>query len=319
MSSEFLKKSLSSFSFDGWLRTPCLAGRQASSELRTCGLTRRLFLRWLLGFSLLPTFPFNVRKAEAQRVLAAPPERTGSIAGFFKGEELEYDVGAWIFKRAALAKLSFRETGEKGRYLSTLQGETLGVLGWVARYRVDTYRCIMEEIEGGKRLRSISFEEDVKVGNKLRRRTHFFDYQKRKWIQVRQRKDGTKVRKEEEIPPEMVYDDFLTASYNFRYGVYGRIERGRKYTVATFPKKGPSSYEVSVASKEEEEKRRRSDKTEEGKEFFIKLYLDPEITHSKEGLIEGWLSKEFCPLEGAIKDVFFYGDVKGRLIKNSRT
>jgi hypothetical protein len=238
-----------------------------------------------------------------------------SIAEFFKGEELEYEIGAWIFKRVALGKLSFRETGEKGRYLSILQGETLGILGWVARYRVDTYRSIMEEVEGGRRLRSISFEEDVKVGNKLRRRSHFFDYQKRKWIQVRQRKDGTKARKEEDIPPEMVYDDFVTASYNFRYGVYGGIERGRKYTVATFPKMGPSSYEVGVASKEEEEKRKKSEKFKDGKEYFVKLFLDPEVTHSKEGLIEGWLSKELYPTEGTIKDVFLYGDVNGRLIK----
>ena len=74
---------------------------------------------------------------------------------------------------------------------------------------------------------------------------------------MRQRKDGTKVKTEEEIPPGMVYDDFITASYNFRYGVYGEIERGRKYTVPTFPKKGPSSYEVKVASKEEEEKKKK--------------------------------------------------------------
>ena len=282
-------------------------------------LSRRIFLRWLLGFSLLPTFPFNVQKAEAQGVSPASPERRGSIAEFFKGEELHYEVGAWIFKRVALGKLSFKEMREKGRYLSTLQGETLGILGWVARYRVDTYRSIMEEIEGGRRLRSVSFEEDVKIGNKLRRRTHFFDYQKRKWIEVRQRKDGTKVRKEEEIPPEMVYDDFLTASYNFRYGVYGGIERGKKYTVATFPKKGPSSYEVIVAGKEEEEKRKKYEKLKDGKDFYLKLYLDPEITHSKEGLIEGWLSKELYPMEGTIKDVMLFGDVKGTLIKKVRS
>lgn len=208
--------------------------------------------------------------------------------------------------------------GEKGRYLATLQGETLGVLGWVARYRVDTYRSIMEEVEGGRRLRSISFEEDVKIGNNLRRRTHFFDYQKRKWIKVRQRKDGVRVRQEVEIPPGMVYDDFITASYNFRYGVYGEIERGKKYTVATFPKKGPSSYEVRVASKEEEEKRKKSEQFKDGKEYFVKLFLDPEVTHSKEGLIEGWLSKELYPIEGRIKNVMLVGDVKGTLIKNSR-
>ena len=116
----------------------------------------------------------------------------------------------------------------------------------------------------------------------------------------------------------MVYDDFITASYNFRYGVYGEIERERTYTVATFPRKGSSSYVVKVAGKEEEEKRKKSEKFKDGKEFYVKLFLDPEITHSKEGLIEGWLSKEFYPAEGTIKDVILFGDVKGTLIKNTR-
>jgi hypothetical protein len=271
-----------------------------------------------LGFSLLPTFPFNVQKAEAQRVSPASPERKRSVAEFFKGEELEYQIGVGPFKRVALGRLNFQALRRTGRYLATLQAETLGVLGCVARYRVDTYRTTMEEIDGGRRLRALSYEEDVTIGNKLRRKISLFDYQRKKWIKVRRRKDGATGRTEEDIPPDVIYDDFLTAFYNFRYGVYGEIERGRKYSVTTFPRKGPSTYEVIVAGKEEEEKRRRSDKTKEGKEFFIKLYLDPEITHSKEGLIEGWLSKEFYPLEGAIKDVFFYGDVKGRLIKNSR-
>jgi len=312
MSSEFPKKSPNLSLFKELLRSP-------NSELRTSGLTRRLFLRWLLGFSLLPTLPFNVQKAEAQGVSPASPEKRRSIAEFFKGEELEYQIGVGPFKRVALGTLDFKVLRKTGRYLATLQTETLGVLGWIARYRVDTYRTTMEEIDGGKRLRALSYEEDVTIGNKLRRKISLFDYQRRKWIKVRRRKDGAMGKTEEDIPPGMIYDDFLTAFYNFRYGVYGEIERGRKYSVSTFPRKGPSTYEVIVAGKEEEEKRRGSDKTKEGKEFFIKLYLDPEITHSKEGLIEGWLSKEFYPLEGAIKDVFLYGDVKGRLVKNTRT
>jgi hypothetical protein len=75
---------------------------------------------------------------------------------------------------------------------------------------------------------------------------------------------------------------------------------------------------VSVAGKGEEEGKKKKEKNKEGKEFLVKLYLDPELTHSKEGLIEGWLSKELYPLEGAIKDVVFFGDVKGTLIKNTR-
>jgi hypothetical protein len=280
-------------------------------------LTRRLFLKYLFGLPLLSSFP--LRALEAWADLPAPPRKGegSSIGEFFKGEELHYIIGVWLFNKVAVGKISFTEMKEKGRYLSTLHGETLGILGWVARYRTDTYRSVMEEIDGGRRLRSVSFEEDVKVANTLRRRTHLFDYEKRKWIRVRQRKDGTKIRIEAEIPPGMVYDDFITASYNFRYGAYGGIERGRKYTVATFPKKGPSSYEVRVASKEEEEKRRKSEKSQDGKEYLVKLYLDPEVTHSKEGLIEGWLSKELYPTEGMIKDVMFFGDVRGTLVKKN--
>jgi hypothetical protein len=282
-------------------------------------MTRRFFLRWLLGLPLLFFFSFRVRETRAAASSLPRNEKGDSIAEFFKGEELAYEIGVWIFKRVALGKLTFIELEKKGHYMATLQAETLGVLGWVARYRVDTYRSTMEEIEGGRRLRALSFEEDVKIGSKLRRRTHLFDYQKRKWIKMRRKKDGTTERIEEEIPPGMVYDDFLAASYNFRYGVYGEIERGRKYIVPTFPKKGPTSYEVRVASKEEEEGRRRSEKSIDGKEFFVKLFLDPEITHSKEGLIEGWLSKELYPMEGRVRDVILFGDVKGTLIKKVRS
>jgi len=280
-------------------------------------MTRRNFFRWILGFSLLPVFPFFPRDARANSPSLLRPEGK-SIAAFFKGEELSYEVGFWLFKKAALGTLKFKETELKGRYIAILQTETLGVLGFVARYRVDTYRSVMEEVDGGRRLRSISFEEDVKVGEKLRRRSHLLDYQKRKWIQIRRKKDGSPMRREEEIPAGKVYDDFLTASYNFRYGVYGEIERGKKYVVPTFPKKGSSSYELMVATKQEEEKRRRSERVKDEKEYFVKLFLDPEITHSEEGLIEGWLSKDLYPIEGTIRDVVLFGDVTGRLVNKNK-
>ncbi len=280
-------------------------------------LSRRLFLKFLFGLPLLSSFPLPVEEARADASVL-PNSRGDSIGEFFKGEELSYEIGFWLFKRVAQGKITFREMGKKGRYLAILQGETLGVLGWVARYRMDTYTSIMEEADGGRCLRSISFEEDVKIGGKSRKRTHFFDYKNRKWIKVRQRKDGTQWREEAEIPPGMVYDDFVTASYNFRYGVYGEITRGKKYMVSTFPKKGPSNYEVRIASKEEEEKKRKSEKVKDNKEYFVKLFLDSEVTHSKEGTIEGWLSKELYPVEGMIKDVVLFGDVKGTLVKSSK-
>ncbi len=322
MSSEFFKKLSGLFYFTQLLRTPRLPknlfGGQANSELRTYHLTRRNFFRWILGFSSLPVLPFFVREAGSHS-LSVSRDNKKTVAEFFKGETLSYEIGFWLFKKAALGKLTFQETEKKGRYMAILHTETLGVLGFVVRYRVDTYRSLMEEVDGGKRLRSLSFEEDVKVGERLRRRSHLFDYEKRKWIQMRRRKDGTLVKTEEEIPPGKTYDDFLSAVYNFRYGVYGEVERGKKYSIATFPRKGSDHYEVIVATREEEERRKKSEKLKDGKDYLVKLFFDPEITHSKEGLIEGWLSKELYPVEGTIRDVLLFGDVTGRLTQKVKS
>jgi hypothetical protein len=319
MSLEVLKNVVNVFRSQKLLRTPIGNSLKLfPTELRTYDPRRRLFLRWLLGLPFLFSFPFHIREAAADPPTSLAREGRGSISHFFKGEELVYEIGFWFFKRAAIGKLNFYELEKKGYYMAVLQAETLGVLGWVTRYRQDTYRSTMVECDEGRRFKSLSFEENAKIGNKLRKRIHHFDYQEGKWIQLRLRKDGSMARTEAKIPPGMVYDDFLAASFNFRYGVYGEIERGKKYTIATFPRKGSSSYEVNVARKEEEEKRKRSEKSKDGKDFYVKLYLDPEITHSKEGLIEGWLSKELYPIAGVIKDVDLFGDVKGTLVKKRR-
>ena len=282
-------------------------------------ITRRHFLHWVWGLPLLSAFPFRISEGWAQGSSPLEMVKKSSIGEFFNGEELTYEIGLWIIKQAAIGRLTFQPTERKGRYVATLQGETLGVLGFVARYRMDTYRAVMEEIENGTRLRSVSFEEHVKVGNKLRKKMHTFDYQRRKWATHTMRQGGKVETTEEEIPEGKIFDDFLTAAYNFRYGAYGTVERGRRYTVPTFPRKGGvANYEVRVATKDEEERRRREEKARDGKEYLIRLSMDRELTHSKEGVIEGWLSRDIYPIEGAIKDVILYGDIRGTLIKRSK-
>jgi hypothetical protein len=272
----------------------------------------------LSGVPVLPLWPFSFAHGNADPPAPSGKEGLPTISEFYKGEELTYEIGVWVLKRVALGRLSFQETQTKGQYMLLLQTETLGVMGWVSRYRVDTYRAIAEEIDGGRRLQSLSFEEHVKIGNRIRRRIHTFDHQRRKWAVDQLKRDGTFDRKEWKIPEGMVYDDFITAAYNFRYGIFGNVERGRKYIIPTFPRRGASSYEVRVASREEEEKRRRSESSTEGKDYFVKLSIDPEITHSKEGLVEGWLTKDLYPQEGAIKDVILFGDITGKLIKRTK-
>ena len=286
---------------------------------QTGGFTRRNFLRWMAGLTFFPTLSGLIPRAAAGPLTSLVAGRNVSIAECFKGEELVYEIGFWVFKRAAIGRMSFKGPGEKGRYVGVLETETMGILGFVSRYRVDIYRSVMEEVEGGSCLRSLSFDEEVKIGDRFRKNMHQFDYQRRKWIKWKQAKDGSLQKTEEEIPPGKVYDDFLTAFYNFRFGVYGTIERGKRYVIPTFPRKGSSSYEVIVASRGEEERQRRSEKRKDQKDFFIRLSMDPEITHSKKGDIEGWLSKDLFPVEGTLKDALLFGDVKGTLIKHSRT
>jgi hypothetical protein len=209
---------------------------RGKSVKRTGFITRRLFLQWLLGVPLLSVCPCLLSETNAQMVTLRLRERGNSIGEHYQGEELDYEIGFWLVRRAALGHVSFKETEKQGRYQAILRLRPLAFSGWIARYRVDTYRSTMEEVDGGQRFRSLSFEENVKVGSKTRKMVHLFDHEKRKWTVLKQRKDGTMARSDREIPEGAVYDDFLTALCNFSYEVYG-IERGKTYTIPTFPGK----------------------------------------------------------------------------------
>jgi len=285
-------------------------------------ITRRGFLRQLTIFGMIAVHPFRFFVLSSQASsLQIPDSRTGkkTIGDHFAGEELEYDVDFWFLKRVATAKMRFTRLPERGRFAATLQGETVGLVGWLSRYRVDSYRAVMEEVGNGGRLRSLYFEEYVKIGSKIRKNIHHFDHEKRIWVHETSHRDGTMTRYEHPIPKGKSYDDFVTANYNFRYQAYGVVERGKRFIVPTFPRKGPSSYEIKIAPKGEEDARRKRERPGEGSSFFITLTLDPEVVNSKEGVIEGWLSEGLYPVSGTIKDAILFGDVKGRLIKRTKT
>ena len=240
------------------------------------------------------------------------------IGETFVGEELHYEVAFWLLRKVAVVKMTFARDTDKGRYVATLQGETVGLIGFVTRYRTDTYRAVMEELDGGRRLRSILFEEEVRIGEESRKSTHTFDHRNRKWVERNVRVSGATSIVEHEIPLGLDYNDFLTASYNFRYGVYGPPERGKTYRVPVFPKKDVTFYEVKIVSKAEEERQRKKGSVSDLSDYRIELAMDPEVIRSKKGLIKGWLAKELYPVEGVMEDVFLFGDVRGTLIKRGK-
>jgi len=281
-------------------------------------VTRRYFLRWLLGLPFVSSFFVGAPFLHARMSPATQQEPLLSIGESFAGEEFQYEIDFWVLRRVAVATLSFTKAKEQGRYIITLKGETVGLIGFLSRYRVDAYKAVAEEIDGGRRLRSLSFEEYVKVGKKVRKHIHTFDHEKRTWIHRTIRSSGATSDVEHPIPSGAEYNDFLTAAYNFRYGVYGSIERGKTYTIPTFPRKERSSYELKIAPKNVEDEVRKSNNIMAESEYLIQIWLDPDIVNSPEGAIEGWLSKEIYPVEGTIKDVFLFGDVHGHLVKKGK-
>jgi hypothetical protein len=278
--------------------------------------SRRLFLRGFLATAFLPLLP-RVNRALLSPVLLAAGKSGDSpgtdIVSHFLGEELHYRIGFLWIDEAVTGRIAFEKAkGDQG-YKATLEGQTSGLIGWLTGYRRDIYMSSMELIDGGKRLKPLWFEEDVVIGDKVRKKITLFDYQRGRLVKRRMNRRGVFIRSEEKIPEGVVYDDFLTAFYNFRCGVYGEIRRGKRYRVRTIPKGGISTINVAIATKEEE--MRRSGKGKRGeREYYVTVFLDKELTRSKTGKVEGWASRNLVPLEGIIEDVVMVGDVHGVLI-----
>jgi hypothetical protein len=265
------------------------------------GMKRRLFVKFL-GLLL---FLFWQGSSAGEGTAEPIGER-------FQGEVLRYDFGFWIFSRVGEGVATFRSLGN-GMYEAFHEGRTLGFVGWITRHRRDVYRSTMGTIQDGTRLIPYRFEEDVMIGQKVRKRITVYDYAARK-ISIETQEEGQINREEAEIPFGMIYDDPMTAFYNFRFGVYGKVEPGKEFFIHTVPQnESRKTIRLTVASKEEEERRRAAETEKEGKDLFIKVHLDKDLVGSLHGQVEVWFSQDIIPMAGVAKDVFFYGDIIGRL------
>ena len=115
----------------------------------------------------------------------------------------------------------------------------------------------------------------------------------------------------------IIYEDYLTLFYNFRYGHYGPLEQGRTYNLPLRIHKEMNSLELSIASQEEEERHRQKESNKSGKHFFLRFRVIGKDVSSHSGEIEGWLSRNGVPTKGTIKDVTLFGDLWGELIQRN--
>ncbi|MDH4264657.1 MAG: DUF3108 domain-containing protein [Deltaproteobacteria bacterium] len=253
---------------------------------------------WLFLFFLLPGISRGENTADP-------------IGQGFSGEVLEYKVGFWIFFPVGGGMADFRNLGN-GKYMVFHEGKADGLMGWLTRYRREVYRSMMGTINNGQRLIPLRFEENSIIGKWFRKKTTVYDYAARK-VSIEIEKEGEKNREELEIPLGIVYDDPVTAFYNFRFGVYGKVEPGKEFILRTLPRKGEETIRLRVASKEETAIKRAEETDKSGKEFFVRILLNREMWGRKKGELEIWFNRELVPISGVVKDIRFFGDVKGKL------
>ena len=231
----------------------------------------------------------------------------------FAGETLYYDISFLWFKNAASAKVSFFE--EQGNYFSVLEASTTGFIGFFTSYRKHFYKTEFEIIDNGKKLRPKTFLRQVTIGSQVETTRHKFDYdnQSHSW-QVHVDEDLVETG-QNEIPPGSAFNDILTSFYNVRNGVYGKLEKGRKFKIRTIPEKGHDEISVHIWSERDQERFRIEEEREKRDELLFNIIVPKEIFKTKTGELRAWISKHYVPVETTVKDYILLGDLHARFTR----
>lgn len=278
-------------------------------------MTRRAWLSLTLrGLAALATAAILPRRKRARAEEPIPaPERKSSIGATFANEVMTFTAGFLLFPVAGDAQISLVPAGRAGRYRASLTGKTRGVIAFFTRHREDTH--ISELVENGEKNRFICTRliRDTKIGHSHTTKIFEMDYEKRR-LTVTRVKGKRKSVHVKSIPPGVIYDDPLTAFYNFRFGVYGPVRHGESYKINTIPGKKANHIFLRVASKGETRRKKGNFPFSNQAEYLVYLRIAPDIVKSKKGELEGWVTGGLVPLYGVAKDVIFFGDVKGKLV-----
>ncbi len=240
----------------------------------------------------------------------------------FAGETLTYDLGFMIFSNAGQAQISFYE--ENGQFKCILVAETKGFIGWLTSYVKHIYKASFYIVDGGKKLRTATFEREIIVGNERERIFHAMDYASLRHHWFVYQNDELIGQFNEPLSENAQLDDVLGAFYNFRNAAYGKIETGRSYHIPTFwtkdnqPEKGSEMF-IYLPTESE---RRNYEEAEgagkmEGSQRLMKVQVPSDLFETENGELYFWASKHLIPLEAIYKDFILFGDLRFRLSKGT--
>ena len=257
----------------------------------------------------LAAAPYPALSAEPLLTASAPSASLKtSIGERFSGEEFNYKVGFWIFDGVAVAKIKLEKTGNL--YIATLTARTTGAARWL-HSREDVYVATLEEVDGGKRFRTLVFEANSTIGGRVKRSLTVLDKNTGALKWTRWRKGVEKDNGSVVIRDGVYYDDPLAAFYNFRYGAYGEVEENKKFRIKTFPK--ARGQEVDIDMDIRSAPNDGSEKEEIA--YLADARLDKDLFDSSSGLVKIFFDKELVPIKAVAKDIVLFGDVRGELTR----
>lgn len=268
-----------------------------------------------MALTFMPSAFAFAEKAKAvpaleKAVLAAP-----TIADAFSGERLTYKIGFMFFDEVGEGTVSFKKEAD-GTYTGTLEAHTTGTVKRIILDRSDRYVSRMKLSSDGQRLVTESFEEFVTMRGKVRKKKRVLDYANNRMTWTSWDKKGAESTGEESYPGTVTPSDPIAAFYNFRFGAYGAVERGREYVLHSMPKNGKVPT-ITIRITTSEEVGRRHGRYKGAMEYLADARIDKDLFGSSTGDLELYFTGDMTPVFVVAKDLIFFGDVRGSL-KSSR-
>lgn len=266
---------------------------------------RRLTAGFLGGCLLLAAALLAGPAATEKAVPVSPPEE----------EVLVYDISFLIFRNAAVGSLTMRYLPDRGLYEGVVSAQTEGFIGLLSLYRRDTYRSVMRLSPDG-RLIPVEFHKEVRMGGYKGTSSTYLDYKTGVmwWESTDVKGDETDVEsRRHPIPPGAVYEDFISAFFNLRRGVYGPIAPGKEIRVLSLPtrkwfkerQKKPQHFTVKVGEWTRDK--------EGNLRMKVAIGVPKELFGQKVGAIRFDVREDKVPSRIIVKKAILFGDMKGKL------
>ncbi len=244
--------------------------------------------------------------------------------GFLKGaliqtdfnvveEVLVYDISFLIFRNAAVATLTMKYLPERRLYEGVVSAQTRGFIRFVSLSRRDTYRSLMRLSPRG-RLIPVEFRKEVRIGSSRKTSTTVLDYDAgvMRWKSTEADGDEAEV-KSHPIPAGVIYEDFISAFFNLRRGVYGPVKPGKEFRILSIPtrkwfkerQKKLQYFTVKVGERRIDENGIPS--------LEVALTVPKELFGQKVGDLQFHIGEDNVPLRIVVRKAVLFGDMKGKL------